>query len=204
MTPENQKPFTAEEFLRKQNRRLRKIVLVLALIVLAVALVYIYNHWQNRAMNFIGRNDDTTSNPHLNNYRKRISLVDRSWGVYYDRDDIKKYVDSIWPLLLDEQLKYEQAHNIHIGPNFKWVVGFYWMMKKDANSTGRANKLSFYVIPTLARKDDPKVIIDYFKDDGTWYYHGDPSSTNLPHAFAPPPPPPTKTGPAYDEGQLFP
>jgi hypothetical protein len=204
MTTENQLPLKAEELLRRENRRLRKIILVLVALGVLLLLIYIYNNWRTDTYDFGVRIDDTTSLPNMHNYRRGIHLHKRSMGVYYDSSTIGKYLDTYWPAVLKEQKAYGDSvckadpSKCRVYRDYKWVIGFYWMMKRGTPSGSKTKKLDFYVIPTLVFKD---TVLDYFNDEDNIYYHGNDPKGNGRLLLAPPPP---KTGPAYDEGQLFP
>lgn len=128
--------------------------------------------------------DEAAAIESVNAYRNNLFM--RSCGVLYDPDVILNYITNIYP-----ELKRKMGRDTI---NYKWKLGFYWMITKGNDSI---NRLSFCVVPTMVSKTDPSKAIDYFKDTLNRYNHP-PTTIRLETA------PPGDSGFAYDEGQLWP
>ena len=135
--------------LAADNRRLKWIIAVLALIILLVLLAYWYNQLNSGIAHFHGRNSDGVAIPNIGNYRHGIHLNKRSMGVYYDTGVIGTYIRDTFPSLVNAQIQY--AHTPASAPPkydsslYRWVVGFYWMKRKDNTTSGNATKMDFYM-----------------------------------------------------------
>lgn len=201
MLPETPAATEQVKHLRMTVARLQRIILILSIVLVAIAALYIYNNWYDDSVPFIGRVDDATANPKMHNYRRGIHLNRRSMGVYYPIDSLRSYLDNKLPVLLDEQKQYQRNRpgGFNYG-KYKWVLGFYWMKKKDTTTAGNANKLDFYVIPTLVDSTNPLGVIDYYTDKDSIYYHG----KNTKRKNGQPAMRDDDDGFAFDEGQLWP
>ncbi|THU31103.1 hypothetical protein FAM09_28890 [Niastella caeni] len=194
------KPLTAQE---KTIIRLKRIIFFLSIILIAIGAIYIYNHLFDNSMPFEGRVSDAKAKPKMHNYRRGIHLNRRSMGVYYSVDTIRKYIDSVFPKLIDSQVKYQRTRPGNFNySEYKWMVGFYWMKKKDTSTEGNANKLDFYVIPTLVHKSKKLCVIDYYSDEDSVYYHG--KYTKKRNGQPAEKDDEDEDGNAFDEGQLWP
>jgi|SRR5580658_6128852 hypothetical protein len=185
------------------NRRLFWIIALLALIILLFLLAWWYNHLNAGTAHFHGRNNDDVAIPNIMNYRHGIHLRKRSMGVYYDTAAIGTYIRDTFPSLVKAQTQYAHptgGQPLYDSSLYRWVVGFYWMKRKDNSTSGSSNKMDFYVIPTLVLKAPPYTVIDYYSDNGAFYSHGTqkarPSGSALADASG--------DGNAFDEGQLWP
>lgn len=200
MTFQNNPAAGQANYLRRTIIRLKRIIVCLIILLLAILAVYIYNHWYHKGEPFIGRVDDVDANPNMHNYRRGIHLNRRSMGVYYPIDSIRKYLDVHLPKLIQEQEQYQRQRPGHFNyKKYKWVLGFYWMKRKDTTTAGNANKLGFYVMPTLVDTLDKIKVLDYYNDKDSLYYHGN-NITQERKTI-------TRTKPdglAFDEGQLWP
>jgi hypothetical protein len=139
---------------------------------------------------FVTATDDSTSFPNVRNgFRANQNQQLQEYGVWYEIDSVKRYMDNKITVLIDT-IKNRNGGKL---PNdCKMVLGFYWMRKND-NASNR--KLSFYVIPTIYNTKSFKVY-DYF--DSTYYkYYHRPNETQ-----------PLTSGRgdslAYDDGTMFP
>lgn len=202
MLPENSTATEQAKHFQNTIIRLKRIILVLSIVLVAIGAIYIYNHWYDNSEWFTGRTSDAKANPKMYNYRRGIHLNSRSMGVYYPADSIRKYLDVYFPNLIDEQKQYQRSRpgGFNYG-KYKWLVGFYWMKKKDPTTAGNANKLDFYVIPTLVDSTNPLGVIDYYTDKDSIYYHG---KNTRKRKNGQPEVKDDGDGFAFDEGQLWP
>lgn len=205
MSPENSAATVQVKHLQRSVIRLKRIILFLSMVLMAIGAIYVYNNWYDNSVPWSGRANDADANPKMHNFRRGIHINRRSMGVYYSAEAVQNYLDSHFKSLIKEQEQYQDMRRRLNRPDsfpyarYKWKIGFYWMMKKDTTTEGNANKLDFYVIPTLVDSTDPLGVIDYYKDyknKDSVYYHGkntDKSKKDpLPDGFA------------FDEGQLWP
>lgn len=191
------------EALQKTNRRLKKWISLLAIALVAIVAIYIYNQLAESKQKFRGQNPDTTAIPYMRNYRGGLHRSGRTLGVYYSPDDLRTYLDSYFPKLIKKQEEYQPTRPGQDKPDsfhyhrYTWMIGFYWMKKERKRPLG-PNRLDFYVIPTLVdtNRKDSIDLIDYYEDKKRIYYHGKNVVTNAR--------PTTDDAVAYDEGQLWP
>lgn len=106
--------------------------------------------------------DDSTATANVKSFRDRFSLTKKSHGSYYEYNDVKFYVDSIYPKLvraLEDSLKDYLIKHPEIDFNladYRWTIGNYWMMSKKSGKT----KHDYCIVPTLVKTDG--TVCDYF------------------------------------------
>ncbi len=77
-------------------------------------------------------------------YRKRISILKDTGGVFYTKEAIAEYFKTTFPALTDKM----------VGDKYcEWVVGFYPMFCKDKD---KKTRLSIFVVPTPAKVCEDK------------------------------------------------
>lgn len=91
---------------------------------------------------------DSVATIWIKNYRKRWSLSKKNNIVLYDSDVIRKYLDSIYPVLTQRIIKPD---------TLSWMIGFYCMRKTDQDHNNK-NKLDFLVVPTIVDRPNNGII----------------------------------------------
>jgi hypothetical protein len=156
--------------------RQRIIIWVLAGILIAGS-IFIFVALQNEDFWGGGKPGVAKNAPdQITKFRKKL-LYNRSksFGVWFDIKSFKEYMDS-FPYYIDttasEAVKTKKIDIDSL--NLKWVIGFYWMLKKDSpTSKDSVYKHDFCMVPTLVDKKDPRNVKDYFNTaNDRFYYHG--------------------------------
>ncbi|HEU4470436.1 MAG TPA: hypothetical protein VFR58_05085 [Flavisolibacter sp.] len=100
---------------------------------------------------------------------RHIRPEEEGLGVYYDSSDVSYYATEIFPKLVAAQERYMKATGVTYPPEFKWKVGFYWMLNKD--TTDGLTKYDFCVVPILVNEKNPKERFEYFNVGDKKYDH---------------------------------
>lgn len=158
-------------YYKRQNRKLRMTVGGFVMVLIGF-IVYIFQHYFTQ-VNFVGQLNDTTAASNVEKFRGRILFPKKKgWGVWYNANDIRLYLDSIYPRLVDSQKVYIASHTpqgIEL-KNCVWKVDFYWMRAEDRND-GKT-KTDFCVVPVLVdTTTKPMLVYDYFNTKLKLYDH---------------------------------
>lgn len=166
---------TIEQKLRKQIR-VQWVFMALLLAGLVIAWISL----QQRIKLPIGGPmfrepiDDVKGKDNVKKFREITFWTKKGNGVWYDTADLRFYIDSVYPKLLDAQRAYMKDHPPTIDiTGYEWKVGFYWMLSKDEEDD--KTKADFCVVPILVKKGaDPKKrkdVIDYFDEKLPDFYN---------------------------------
>ena len=118
--------------------------------------------------------DDSLGRENTKKYRNSIRKL-RSNGVWYTQQDMLKYIDTIFPVIVEAQrqhiIKYLQDHpevKLELS-EYNWQVGMYWMLNKDKHDGQQKVKVDFCVVPTLVKKSD-STVLDFFDTKQNPFY----------------------------------
>lgn len=167
------------QFLRKRNNMLKRMffgILPLAICGLVSVVVFISNILSDIPRPISEK--DAIAN--VEKYRNRnIKPYKKGHLALYDTVGIRYYLDYIYPEIVKRQTAYiANNHNGILTKTAKWKIGFYWMIKYDANGKKRW-KQDFCFVPTLV--DSIKgdfIVYDYFSKNNI-YQHPDSKGDSL-------------------------
>jgi hypothetical protein len=160
--------------------------------------------------------DDPTAVANVKLFREITFWTKKGNGVWYDTEDLKFYVDSIYPRLVDSQRVWMGRGNSGIDyakdtANYEWKLACYWMLTEDPDD--KKTRPDFCVVPVFVRKGGTvhsrKDVIDYFDKTRPNFYNHAPAvnvrrkpdgSLTLYNKTTTPPPP----GGAFNTGTMFP
>lgn len=172
----------------KRKNKLLTVMLIISLSTLAYVIYLVQRN--TGGQKFLDPIDEAVAINNVDKVRRwPRSTGNSSKGVWYDTADIKKYIDSTYPLII-KRLTKDGSGTPPQG--YEWKLGFYWMMTAD-KFDGKT-KRDFCVMPILVSKlkgDNKYQSIDYF-DDKTIYRHTSPEELRA------------GNGNAYDNGQMWP
>jgi len=120
-----------------------------------------------------------------------------SFGIYYTPQEIKQYLDSVYPKIVASEIRYfkEQSKD---WSQYEWKVGCYWMLRRDRDGIP---KTDFCFVPTLVNKKNKYDALDYFVTDSAFYDHTVDFSTAAGSMLRDTTKP---KGPVYNTGTMFP
>jgi hypothetical protein len=188
--------------------------------ILTLALIYAINSKSTVPIpkggsGFIDVMDDPTAVANVKLFRMIKPWTKKGNGVWYDTADLKFYVDSIYPRLVDAQREWMKTNRPGINYkddtlNHEWKLACYWMLTEDPYDHN--TRPDFCVVPVLVRKGGTihsrKDVIDYFDKDRKEFYNHAPTvnvrrkqdgSLSIYKPNTPPPP-----GGAFNTGTMFP
>lgn len=140
---------------------MRKNIIIAALsLALGVCIYFLFLSDQDapNSVLFGTPTDDSTATACIKNYRNTWtgSIYRKTRVVFYDPGTVRRYMNVTFKNLIDSMPP--------LKPNCKWMVGFYFMRKKNEKNVPRT---SFYVIPVSY--DTIKKEIDDFVDSSQVY-----------------------------------
>jgi hypothetical protein len=90
-----------------------------------------------------------------------------SFGIYYTADEIRTYLDSVYPKVVAAEIQYLKGQSRDWSA-YEWKVGCYWMLRTDRDGIP---KTDFCFVPTLVSKTNKYDALEYFVNDSAFYTH---------------------------------
>ncbi|RYY59505.1 MAG: hypothetical protein EOO05_13060 [Chitinophagaceae bacterium] len=120
-----------------------------------------------------------------------------SYGIYYTPQEIKQYLDSVYPKIVASEIRYFKEKS-QDWSQYEWRVGCYWMLRRDRDGIA---KTDFCFVPTLVNKKNKYDALDYFVTDSAFYDHQVDFTTGAQMRLTDTTKP---KGPVYNTGTMFP
>jgi hypothetical protein len=218
------KPFDMQQATNSKSPSFQKIFWIQWGIIglLTIALIYtIINMLSQQipkgGVKFRDSMDDPTAIDNVEKFRNITFWTKKGNGVWYDTADLKFYVDSIYPRLVEAQRAWMGRRDSGIDyktdtAGYVWKLACYWMLTEDPDD-GKTRP-DYCVVPIFVRDGDTpdakKDVIDYFDKNRPAFYNHAPAvnvrrkpngSLTINNNATPTPPPP---GGAFNTGTMFP
>lgn len=183
---------TADATLIKKIRNQMFIIGLLTVIIIGMVFYFFYAKSvtlpdaSTKTVKFVQEVSDEEADIGIDNYKvvAKYSDIHASKGVLFDSAQIRRYLDSVYPKILERHRVHRGALQIPAG--YQWKLAFYWMVRDDGTDI---KKLGLYVVPVLYSQSN-KDVKDYFKVTHNAFYHH--PSLGIPQKNV------------YDEGHLWP